>query len=204
MVCNRYSAARRRTNRGIKVSTKFQKGHTPWNKSTGIHINCGSCGVDMRIEPNQFGRKKFCSKDCFYKGRTLKNLFQKGHIDLVPKESRGHSEETKEKLKLITRKNAKRGENSPCWKGGLRSERKKAMGSYQYKNWRMAVFTRDKFTCVLCNAKNVYLEADHIKPWCNYPELRYDIHNGRTLCRPCHVKQPTHGRKALKYTENKA
>ena len=26
------------------------------------------------------------------------------------------------------------------------------------------------------------MNADHIKPWAYYPELRYDINNGRTLC----------------------
>lgn len=45
----------------------------------GIHIKCGSCGVPMRIEPNQEGRKKFCSKSCFFEGREVKNTYQKGN-----------------------------------------------------------------------------------------------------------------------------
>lgn len=183
------------------MSTKFQKGHTPWNKSQGVHINCGSCGVDMRIEPSQVGRKKFCSKACFYKGRELKGLFEKGHLDLVPAESRGHSEETKEKIKIAQRKISKRGEEHPSWQGGKRSERKKAMSTYEYKDWRKAVFSRDNYTCVCCNATGIYIEADHIKPWCAFPELRYDVDNGRTLCKPCHLKQETHGRGAIKYME---
>lgn len=181
------------------MSTKFQKGMIPWNKTTGIHINCGSCNVDMRIEPNQFGRKKFCSKTCFFKGRALKGLFEKGHIDLVPKKLRGHSEETKQKISAVQRTMNRRGENSPLWQGGKRTERKKAMSTYQYRDWRKAVFTRDKFTCVSCNTKGVYIEADHIKPWCAFPDLRYEIDNGRALCRPCHLLQDTHGRGALKY-----
>jgi hypothetical protein len=167
-----------------------------------VHINCGSCNVDMYIEPNQFGRKKFCSKPCFYKGRTLKGLFQKGHPDLVPKESRGHTEETKRKISEVQRKNPLRGEKSPNWRGGKRSERKKAMGTFEYRDWRNSVFTKDNYTCVSCNVRGVYLEADHIKPWCAFPDLRFDTSNGRTLCRPCHMKQDTHGRKALKYLEN--
>jgi hypothetical protein len=53
-------------------------GKPAWNKTEGVHINCGHCGVPMRIEPNQAGRKKFCSKDCFFEGRELKNTFKKG------------------------------------------------------------------------------------------------------------------------------
>jgi 5-methylcytosine-specific restriction endonuclease McrA len=185
----------------VGVATRFQKGLIPWNKTEGVHINCGHCGVDVRLEPNQVGRKKFCSKACFYKGRQLKGLFQKGHPDLVPQESRGHSEETKQKLAEHLRKNARRGPDNPNWRGGARTERKIAMGRFEYQDWRKAVFGRDNYTCQECNASGVYLEADHIKPWCAYPELRYDVGNGRTLCRPCHMKQDTHGRGALKYLE---
>jgi 5-methylcytosine-specific restriction endonuclease McrA len=32
------------------------------------------------------------------------------------------------------------------------------------------------------------LEADHIKPWAYFPSLRFELSNGRTLCRPCHDK----------------
>jgi len=71
------------------------------------------------------------------------------------------------------------------------------MGRFEYQDWRKAVFSRDNFTCVLCSARGVYLNADHIKPWATHPDLRYELSNGRTLCVPCHLKQPTHGRGAL-------
>lgn len=181
--------------RGIKT------GRSSWNKTEGVHINCGHCGVDMRIEPNQVGRKKFCSKACFFAGRELKGLFQKGHPDFVPPENRRHSEETKKKISDIQRKNPRRGKDSPNWRGGLRSERKKEMAKFEYRDWRNAVFGRDNWTCQICNVRGGYLEADHIKPWCAFPDLRYDVDNGRTVCRPCHMKLDTHGAKALKYKE---
>lgn len=52
--------------------------------------------------------------------------------------------------------------------------------------WRKAVFARDNYTCKICGIRGSYLEADHIKPWAYFPELRHELSNGRTLCRPCH------------------
>ncbi len=89
-----------------------------------------------------------------------------------------------------------RGEKHWAWKGGG-TERKRAMGQVEYVLWRTAVFMRDDYTCQTCAIKGGNLEADHIKPWALYPELRYAIDNGRTLCRPCHLKTDTFGRKAM-------
>lgn len=63
--------------------------------------------------------------------------------------------------------------------------------STKYDSWRKAVFKRDNFTCQLCSTRGGILNADHIKPWALYPELRFDLDNGRTLCLPCHLKEPS-------------
>jgi len=52
--------------------------------------------------------------------------------------------------------------------------------------WRIAVFTRDNWTCQACRARGVYIEAHHIKSWAKHPELRTILDNGVTLCKPCH------------------
>lgn len=53
-------------------------------------------------------------------------------------------------------------------------------------SWRKAVFERDNYTCQLCGIRGSYIEADHIKPFAFFPELRYSLDNGRTLCKFCH------------------
>jgi len=81
----------------------------------------------------------------------------------------------------------KRGEKSPTWKGGTYgTERHRAMGQIEYTLWRNAVFERDNYTCRMCSQYSGYLQADHKKPWAVFPELRYAIDNGMTLCKNCH------------------
>jgi len=60
--------------------------------------------------------------------------------------------------------------------------------------WRIQVFERDNFTCVECGSKK-NLQAHHIKRWAEYPELRFDINNGTTLCKRCHSKTEGYMRK---------
>lgn len=95
----------------------------------------------------------------------------------------------------------RRGSKSNFYKDGLsgirRDARSVAYDSPKYKRWRRAVFRRDAFTCVLCG-KQGYINADHIQPWALYPELRFDVNNGRTLCVGCHRKTDTYGRKTRK------
>lgn len=76
------------------------------------------------------------------------------------------------------------------------SERVKEMGRLEYREWRKTVFKRDNYTCIECKQIGGSLQADHIKPYCNYPSLRYEISNGRTLCKNCHLKTDTWGWKA--------
>lgn len=57
--------------------------------------------------------------------------------------------------------------------------------SGKYKTWKTAVLKRDGRRCQRCGAKKD-LCVHHIKPFSEFPELRFDVDNGITLCRECH------------------
>ena len=92
----------------------------------------------------------------------------------------------------------RRGENSPLWKGGVSSELRRLRGSSVFKKWRQGVFERDDYTCQGCGTQGGYLHPHHIKGFADYPELRFDLSNGVTLCIKCHGD--VHG---LKYSQRR-
>jgi 5-methylcytosine-specific restriction endonuclease McrA len=91
--------------------------------------------------------------------------------------------EVREKVSL-----ALRGRIAWNWSGNPIDETQKARSSSEAKQWRMNIFSRDNFQCLMpgCDGSERYLEAHHIKTFASYPESRLDMKNGITLCRKCH------------------
>ena len=121
-----------------------------------------------------------------------------------------HSEETKRKIKESNKKwnNGKRrsgwhhtdeakkrigdghrGLNNVNWNPDREAMRKNKRNDPEYQQWIKKVKKRDKNICRLkdenCSGYNI---VHHIKGWTEYPELRYNINNGITLCRAHHPR----------------
>ncbi len=172
-----------------------------------IKLICQICKKEYEKNPsqNKNGRSKCCSIECRRKLVTEKmfgHSWNKGQI--ISKERRKQtsermkgnkynvgrklSEEQKEYLRNINS-----GEKSCSWKGGITPKNLLIRWSKRMKNWKQVIFNRDNYTCQSCEIKShnglgysVRLEAHHIKSFSDYSELRFDINNGITLCRPCH------------------
>lgn len=88
-------------------------------------------------------------------------------------------------------------EKNPSWRGGVTTKNDFVRKSCEYKEWRTKVYQRDGFACqdcgVHCEPKNII--AHHLKEFADYPELRFDVDNGLTLCRTCHFNRHHHKEK---------
>lgn len=101
-----------------------------------------------------------------------------------------HAMRTVEKRKIMSKSMERRkGSLHPQWKGGIEKRKpneKKHLCS-KYMAWALAVKRRDRWRCKLkdenCEGR---LESHHIFSWREYPELRYQINNGITLCHAHH------------------
>lgn len=66
------------------------------------------------------------------------------------------------------------------------TETQRGRYSKEYAPCRNAVYKRDGFSCQKCGKRSCKLNAHHIKPWAKFPDLRFDLTNGMTLCEKCH------------------
>ena len=79
------------------------------------------------------------------------------------------------------------GNKNPSWKGGVTPEVIRSRVSKKYEVWRKEVFSRDGYACKKCgDSSGGNLNAHHILGFSKYPELRFSIDNGITLCKNCH------------------
>lgn len=160
---------------------------------------CRHCGQTYRRNINysqpKWVESTFCSNSCSAQGRVRhKKVGVKQCIQCDSNYKRHGRHSDKQWIDKKYCSNTCAGLGRRTWAGGYKYYRHLAMSQPAYKVWRQSVFERDGFTCQHCFQRGGDLEADHIKPWATHPELRYDTHNGRTLCKPCHRKTPTYGR----------
>lgn len=138
---------------------------------------CGCGGVTNIITSS-------CASRGLVKGEYQKYI--KGHYS-----GKGRVCSPETRLRMSKAQKGKRGmrrEANPNWKGGLGNKARNQSGRWSpdHTDWRKAIFERDDYACQFCEQRGGTLNAHHIKPWALYPELRFETHNGVTLCEDCH------------------
>lgn len=80
------------------------------------------------------------------------------------------------------------GEKSPNWNSDLTDEeRANRRDMYMQSVWRDKVYAKDDYKCVKCGHSG-NLNAHHILGHSEHPDVRWDLSNGATLCKPCHIE----------------
>lgn len=93
---------------------------------------------------------------------------------------KGKPNKTKGKSRLNCR-----GENASNWRGGIYPQNLLERGLFK-RYIQKKVLERDNYTCLLCGKRGGDLQVAHIQSWADYPELRFDMNNCKTLCMGCH------------------
>jgi 5-methylcytosine-specific restriction endonuclease McrA len=158
--------------------------------------NCLLC--DKQFTVQKASTKRYCSRDCANKSPEKSEASRK-------KANKQWSDK-RSRQKLI--KGIEARSKSPEWRNsshfqrgaanprytGYREERESGRVRYEYKKWRTDVFKRDNYTCQNCYVRGGKLAAHHIQHWAKFPELRYVLSNGLTLCESCHKEVHSAGR----------
>lgn len=179
-----------------RIVSYAQKWNIETGKATSYCRPCGlSCGI---IKPRSntasisVEARKKASKGRIGKPRPSSSSVIKYRRLFSPESFSNVNTKQKQRLAKL----GKTGELANNWQGGKTKERQLAMSRDEYKNLRKLVLNRDNYTCQICNIRGGNLEMDHIKEWCNYPELRYEPSNCRILCEDCHAKTDNYLHKA--------
>jgi len=153
---------------------RFIKGFTPANKGTHQWFICKNC--NKNFYPQDTVRRIYCSKKCYY----IRVLNNPTVIAKRANSIKGKKRTLEQKLKVT-------GQNHYNWQGGITPENDAQRVRFR-REIQKQVFERDNYTCQFCNIKGEILHVDHIQPWAEYVEGRFDINNCRTLCIKCHYK----------------
>ena len=175
-----------------------KNGSLGFKPRTGVYVNCEVCGKESYYKPSAYKERKhfYCSNEC--RSESFKKPKTTLVCDFCGKEySRGPSYIKWQAIRNVSRhfcstscgvRARGNGANHPMWKGGVSRAYKYGYHSVDYMEWHNSVFVRDNFTCKICGTRGAYLHAHHIKSFSHFPESRFDVTNGITLCKSCHME----------------
>jgi len=158
----------------------------------GIYVEreCLVCGQKFTVRRCQ--DKKLCSIKCRgeYRKRKQKVICEIcGKEIILPQSIAKNRRFCSNKCMFVWRSSILSGENHPNYKDGKGISSHGTVGEdfKKLQLWRREILKRSA-ECEICGATK-QLEPHHIKPWALYPESRYELSNGKVLCKICHKKE---------------
>lgn len=168
--------------------------------STGTY-ECETCGKTFtREKSRERSDRSFCSRECAQKAGLRYNSKTLSCTQCLTKFTRqpssireGNNFCTHEcYARWLTETGVNAGANNTRYNPDLTGkDRAEQRLNPEYAEWRLAVYRRDNFKCRKCGTGSKgrkYLNAHHILNYSQHHELRTDVSNGITLCRPCHIE----------------
>lgn len=173
-----------------------------WDNFVTKNSNCKEC-FEVKMKLNLIGKPvlarriskekaDFYVKNSCFPCQLIDIVFEERTFLIVECE-RGHVSKRRPDMLLKDQCNScfyedARGVNSVHYKPNKSREIRQTCESI-YKNWRNQVFERDLYACQFCqDNRGKNLEAHHISGWKDFPDQRYEVSNGVTLCKICHNK----------------
>ena len=117
----------------------------------------------------------------------LGKKFSDEHRKKISESRKGFKMSEKQKIKM--RENKIGNKHWHWYQDRSKLKTQEDRRSTAVNEWRINIYKRDNYKCKISN-KNCEgrLEAHHILNWEEFPELRYDINNGITLCHAHHPR----------------
>ena len=158
-----------------------------------ITKNCERCAVEYQCRYDMPTR--FCGNTCANRIKALdkigkplseehKNKIRQAHAGM---ELWRHLMTPEARAKGKANAVHASGEDHWNWKGGVCDESHLVRNTGKWREWRLAVFARDDYTCQRCQVRGGHLHPHHIIPRRVAPDLIWDVDNGQTLCGSCHI-----------------
>ena len=166
-----------------------KRGKKPKNQIRKI---CKICGEEYSVWVGRKDTSNYCSRNCWSK-RNPKILNQCLFCGKDFWDWKGNNRiYCNKKCYSLHLRILKKEKNSPLWKGGKTKINQLLRTRTEYLDWRNKIFQRDNYTCQECGIKSgngvkIYLNVHHKKSFSEYPDLRFNLDNGVTLCKNCHL-----------------
>jgi hypothetical protein len=88
------------------------------------------------------------------------------------------------------RRSIAQGGDGDIWRIDRAKNRESEYKQSRHFEWSCNVKQRDDYQCQHCGeTSRKELHAHHIKPRALFPELCFEINNGMTLCKKCHIEE---------------
>lgn len=179
---------------------------------------CEYCGNDVLKRESEIKNSLhvFCNQECYGRWLSEKKLEESAGKEVpcdycgkrIYKRASQLKDYTNQFCGVECKNNywrefGKRGEDSPIWNGGEIKWYVAVRNCSAYRQWRADCLKRDENKCVRCGDKANGLHVHHLIRFidilnlnsitttsdASLCEVLWDINNGITLCRECHIKE---------------